>query len=149
MWAQSSERRFIFTVTVIQAALNSLDEQKLAGLGRLFVRNLSDDARIEADTVMGHVLADLDTPHIRILYTWATEQVANEVNAAPLFAWDRAMSQLKLRWPAYGSVILPLVATLERLGLLREVTPAAAPDPVWRITDFGVECLGFLSPRLV
>jgi hypothetical protein len=149
VWAQSTERRFLFAVSVIQTALNTLDEQKLAGLARVFVRNLSDDAGIEADTVMVQVLADLDTPHIRVLHTWATEQIANQVNAAPLLAWDWAMSQLKLRWPEYANVISPLVATLEQRGLVREVTPAAAPDPVWRITDFGVDCLRFLSPRFV
>jgi hypothetical protein len=145
LWAQSNDRRLTFTVTAVQAALTTLNEQKLDGLARLFVRNLNDDSRIDADTVMITVLADLETPHIRILHSWVGENPSEYVlDASPPPSRDWAMSQLQLKWPEYGGLIAPLVATLERHRLVTEVPPAGRGDPVWRITDFGLECLRFL-----
>jgi hypothetical protein len=118
------------------AAQDAVYQGKLEGLALSLASALEDGSRVDEEILFTAVLAQIEPPHIRVL-------AHMERDSASI---DR--SQLTELDPGLENVIVPLLSTLEGLGLvIRESSDGigfTAPGPEnakYLITDFGKRLL--------
>lgn len=144
-WANSTNGRLMLTTNVIQAAYNTLYEDKIAALATILVENLRDDARLDIGAVIVAVLADLEATHVRVLHAIEREDLPRRVDDHEHMPGIALQSQLEAYFPNLAAGILPIMATLERHKLVTEGMAQAEDDYGWRVTSFGRRCLSYLG----
>ena len=137
--------RLQLLLRALQAAAESATAAKLRNISELLAAGaLADqDAQIDELTVALETIRGLETPHFRILLILK--------NPTPEW-WDSALDRDRLRraWseekiteqaPGLGRALTTLIAKLQSLGLIREVSPYPERRPLWEITPFGNLCI--------
>lgn len=119
----------------IDAAQRTTSEQKLRALGRLLALGFDDDQPKPLDEIelMFLALADLESPHIRVL-----DLLARSPGKRYKGVEDYDIAKL---FPNGTTVAYPILKTLERHGMAGPQSPPS-PDPdvavKWAIWDFGI-----------
>lgn len=131
--------RLRLTMSAMQAALNTYNEEKLRVLAHVLAEGLIDNARLDASWLIIAAVADLEKPHVQVLYL-----MQNERNAIGETLYDYWSAEaLRQRLPHLREGIDPIIATLQRHGLVETVP--TLENISWKITDFGRVCLVYLS----
>lgn len=144
-WANSADGRLMLITSAIQAAYNTLYEQKVAALARVLTENLRDDARLDIGILIVAALADLEAMHVRVLHSMEKQDLPRLPKGEHHRPGGAAQSQLEQHFPNLASGILPIVAALERHGLVTEGLAYDRDNRAWRVTAFGRHCLSYLG----
>jgi hypothetical protein len=149
------DRYLTLSAAAVQAAQTTLNDQKVAALARVLADGLRDDARLDVSWLIVQALADLESPHVRVLHLMATElcppddwardgMVSRDLRPPKPGTWREKALQERL--PQLGVGLLPVMATLDRHALVfGGALAAAADDRAWVLLDFGRECLRYLD----
>lgn len=160
--ADSASKEFLLA-TALQAAADSVLEEKIVALGKVLADGLrGDDALVDTTTMLASAFGDLERQHIRVLDYLAGEASPQGLPVPPgLPGAPGAVALIEFleEHPGYRTSISAIVATLERHGIIRtEGEPLNEKRLVWsnnhvgslqllhpyRITPFGYELLGRL-----
>ena len=144
MWAQQSEGRLFLATMALQAATNARSEQKIQALARVVAENLGDDARLDLASLTVTALAELDPPHIQVLYI-LVHHVPPDVPAVSHQDPGWSCLALKDRLPGIADGIMPIVAVLSRTGMITETPDSTNERLRWAPTRFGIGCLNYLG----
>jgi hypothetical protein len=126
----------------ISAAEASSDDRKVRALARAFAAAVCDDTQIEASRVVVSAIRELDVPHTRVLALLKARGAVHDGQSVPMVALVSAIHS------DHPAVIQPLLATLERLGLIRDTAfdnlglamsaqTGYDTSPEYRLTSFG------------
>jgi hypothetical protein len=170
-----SDELLQMTVEALQAASFTTYEQKLIGLARALaqaVRGVEDGARVDEERLIILTLADLDQPHIKLLYAMSVMLSHGDEGNAP---WPFTIRELQQRQKHLGRPVRALLAPMEARGCVaREqidleaafdeferrppiVNPSGGTryggkrhepirqDARWKITPHGQEVLSYLN----
>ena len=119
---RSQELLAPYAVTAQDTALR---EKRLA-LGRALAAGVrGDDAKIDEELLFIRAIADMDTPHIRLLFRMASEQIPPGGQSGSVFHGGWSLDTLMARDPGLGEAIPALLWTLESHGLVRTVNRSA------------------------
>jgi hypothetical protein len=143
-WARERDDRLVLTTAAVHAAFNAATEEKIAALARVLAENLQDDARLDVGLLIVQAISDMAAAHVRVLHA----VVRAELPTAEGFELGPdvfAQSQLESRFPNLAPGILPILATLERHGLVSEGIGVAEGNRAWSVTEFGRRCLSYLE----
>ncbi|WP_433384233.1 hypothetical protein ACQPZX_23440 [Actinoplanes sp. CA-142083] len=138
-WARQDEQRQDLVAHALEAAFAARTTRKVEALAKVVSENLRDDARLDISQMIVAALEQLESPHIRVLHVFVHESPAD----GPDCTWHCA--GLKERLPGLADGIMPLVATLFRLGMITESTESEKDRLAWEPTRFGVTCLNYLE----
>jgi hypothetical protein len=152
-WAQSREGRLALTTHTFQSAYDTLNENKIRAFATLLKNNIDDDAKLEMADVFVTALANIETPHIRVLDAMVGHYRCprKTEDQYPPGVWG--LWGLKFRFPGLASGLLPVMAALEGeaivngKGLPGNDPDTGKPDPVWTVTEFGRMCHWYLTGR--
>ena len=103
--------------TALQAAADSVLEEKIVALGKVLADGLrGDDALVDTTTLLASAFGDIEAPHIRVL-----DFLAGDVTPVVPVGPPRAVSLVDFLEanPGYRISISAIVATLERHGIIR------------------------------
>jgi hypothetical protein len=148
-WAQAKEGRTMLFTSAVESAFNTMSQVKVSALARVLKENLVDDAKIDLGILIVAALGDLDTPHLRVLRAMVLDEPIRLVSEEfAEGAWP--LSGLRERFPSLAPGLPPIMATLERQGLVRgggwaATAPDGGPDDVWTAAEFGRICLDYLG----
>lgn len=144
-WAQGRDGRFFLVTSALQAAYDAKAKQKIRGLARVLAENLQDDARLDLCSLVVAALAELEPPHVRVLYTLVHDvpPVTSPRIRSESDAWHCA--QLKEHLPNLADGIMPIIATLFRTGMITEGLSSEKDNLSWVVTRFGINCLNYLG----
>lgn len=139
--ALADERReelFARTLTIGQ---DTALREKRRALGRALAAGIAgDDAKIDEELLFIRAVADIDTPHIRLLAMLANERILPGVESGSVFFGAWSLATMAARDPGLGEAIPVLLATLESHGLVSTVqssTPWQASRAGYEVTDVG------------
>jgi len=143
----ADDRYLALSAAAIQAALATLNDQRVAALAQALGDGLRDEAQLDTSWLVVQALADLESPHVRVLHLMATEQCPpaqrGDQELGPGVWREKALRE---RLPGLRDGLLPIMATLDRQALVFGGGLAAAVDDrVWSLTDFGRKCLRYLT----
>lgn len=115
--AIANERReelFIRTITIAQ---DTALRDKRRALGRALAAGIAgDDAKVDQELLFVRAIADIDTPHIRLLAVMASETISPRSD----FPGGWSLDAMAERSPGLGEAVPALVLTLQSHGLVRE-----------------------------
>lgn len=143
-WANRADGRLMLATNAIQAAYNTLYEEKIAALATVLAENLRDDARLDISVLIVAALADLEAMHVRVLNSIEGQDLPRRPDDRDHILGVVIQSQLEEHFPNLASGVLPIMAALERHGLVVEGLAHAEDDHAWRVTAFGRYCLSYL-----
>lgn len=126
-------------VQVIGATNRSAYEAKLLALGRVLGQAVVDDAKVDESVILTGVITDLEPPHVRVLQhlSWETPPITIEPRVidgggvegpqASIYHPDEALRRAVPK-QMETEVGRPVIAALERHGLVYQGPPAGAYD---------------------
>lgn len=139
------DRRIELTTRTLLIGMDAALQDKRRALGRALVAGIAgDDARIDDELLFIRAVADIDTPHIKLLARLAAEPASHD--GWQLGYWDGSTIQAQI--PELGDSWRSLLATLELHGLVQTVessTPWQGSRVAYRITIRGQQMLDRLS----
>lgn len=94
----------VLSQEVFEAASRTANQEKVDVLARIWAHALGDDAKPDEDTMMLRAVADLETPHVRLLVWLAADDKVHSVEEM-----TEAVRHL-------ATVIRGVAGTLERVG---------------------------------
>lgn len=116
--AIATERREELFIRTITIAEDTALRDKRRALGRALAAGIAgDDAKIDEELLFVRAIADIDTPHIRLLSMIASETIPPRSDSRGGWSLD-AMTE---RAPGLGEAIPALVLTLRSHGLVRQI----------------------------
>ena len=171
---QMGNEQELLTVQALNAAAATTLQEKIIGLGRVLAHGLStyDPAEIDTSSMIVAAIADLETPHIRVLAQVGVDyypDLAREEDpwASASIRWEEYNRYtLEADFPEYRAVLDAVLAVLERHGLLVKVLPdlgkafdqfqrqplsggrfgrVTDTETRWRITPLGVSVLRYIE----
>jgi hypothetical protein len=142
-WIKADKRHLTLFHDAVEGAWSTFEQDRVDTLKRVLADGFSNSARIDIDTVVVKALRDLDSAHVQVLARFST--VAG--------AWT--MNGLATALPDLAGALSPILSVLERHGCVRrtEVTKeyglpgrtTTKTSEEWRMTQFGRECVDFLT----
>lgn len=117
--AVASERSLELLARTLTIAQDTALRDKRRALGRALAAGIAgDNAKIDDELLFVRAVADIDTPHIRLLALMASEHIIPpDMQSENVGGWS--LETIATRDPGLGGVIPPLLATLESHGLVR------------------------------
>ena len=82
---------------------------------------VGDDAKIDEELLFIRAIADIDTPHIRLLSLMASERIPPGQQSGSPFHGGWSVATLMARDPRLGEAVPVLLTTLQTHGLVRVV----------------------------
>jgi len=148
-WASAEEGRTMLFTSALQAGFNTMAENKVAALAKVLRNNLGDDHKLDLAIVIVAALEDLEAPHVQVLHAMVNDEpvrLTSEQFAEG--AWP--LSGLRVKFPSFAPGLPPIMAGLERHGIvngggLAATAPDGSADPVWSVTEFGRLCFDYLD----
>lgn len=141
---EQEDRYLEISSSAVQAAMSTLNEQKVTALARALGDGLLDEAKLDMSWVVILALADLESPHIRALARFAQYPTDRELDAEFGDATAVNESPLRKERMALSSTLSPpIISALLRHGLVSQT--AGYGLYVDGITDFGREVLRYLE----
>jgi hypothetical protein len=146
----------------LEGASRSIAEEKIAIFGRSIANAFiaQEDAIVDTEAFFVEAFSDLEMPHIRVLLLLAADTERSSAGRA--LSIDEISRE---SGPKVCPAIRPIIATLERLGLIatwREFSQGDYPPlarsgtrsssievPRWSVTTFGRRCIDRLTDSKV
>jgi hypothetical protein len=127
----------------------SVDDAKRRLLARAAVAGIKgdEDVRIDDLPLFIRTLADVDAVHMKLLRL-VNEPMLQEGKAILSNSGGAPIDNLAARWPAIADTIDPLLAALQREGLIRDVSIPGSighSGPEWSVTPYGQRFAQFVS----
>jgi hypothetical protein len=142
--ATADDRRIELTTRTPLIAMDTALRDKRRALGRALAAGVAgDDARIDEELLFIRAVADLDTPHVKLLARMAEGPPVSQ--KFPLGYWDAATVQAQI--PELGASWRPLLAVLELHGLIQPLqssTPSQGSRVAYSATGLGEQVLSRL-----
>ncbi|MFY1651571.1 hypothetical protein ACN27J_11850 [Solwaraspora sp. WMMB762] len=148
-WASARDDRTMLFTSAVQAAYSSMAKNKVDALSRVLRNTLGDDDKLDLAIVIVAALEDLEPAHVRVLSAMVNDDPVRLTSERFVDdAWP--LSGLKVRFPSFAAGLAPIMAGLERHGIvngggLAATAPDGSSDPVWSVTEFGKICFEYLS----
>jgi hypothetical protein len=147
--AVSDERREeLFSRTLLIAQDTALRDKRRA-LGRALAAGIAgDDAKIDDELLFIRAVADIDTPHIRLLALMAGERISPGKQSGSVFHGGWSLPTIAARDRGLGEAVPALIAILESHGLVRAMqssTPWQASRAAYDVTSAGRKLLERLT----
>jgi CRP-like cAMP-binding protein len=137
------------TFTLLMTASRTRRNLQFSGTDTLRSGALDSDVQIDVEISFVRAMVDIDAPHVRVLNFASTHG-----------SYGTTVRELAHQIPELERILTPAIATLERHGTVQRIQPdvvkvmqsyetnrsrgigtPSTPDPAWRVTKFGVECL--------
>jgi hypothetical protein len=99
-----------------------------------------DDAKIDDELLFIRAVADIDTPHIRLLALMAGERIPPGKDSGSVFHGGWSLPTIAARDPVLGEAVPALLSTLESRDLVRAMqssTPWTAAPAAYDVTNAG------------
>jgi hypothetical protein len=141
--AVADERRQELLARTLTIAQDTALLDKRRALGRALAAGIGgDDAKIDEELLFVRAIADIDTPHIRLLSLIASELILPGSESGSVFHSGWSLATMMARDPGLGEAIPALLWTLESHGLVRTANnPATWSDvgtkPPYNVTTAG------------
>jgi hypothetical protein len=139
--AVADERRQELLARTLTVAQDTALRDKRRALGRALAAGIvGDDAKIDDELLFVRAVADIDTPHIRLLALMASESIPASGLSGSVFHGGWSLATMMARDPGLGEAVPVLLTTLESHGLVRPMqssTPWQAPRAAYDVTDAG------------
>jgi hypothetical protein len=141
--AVANERRQELLARTLTIAQDTALRDKRRALGRALAAGVGgDDAKIDEELLFIRAIADMDTPHIRLLFRMASEQIPPGTQSGSVLHGDWSLDTLMALDLGLGEAIPALLWTLESHGLVRAANrPATWGDigtkPPYNVTAAG------------
>jgi hypothetical protein len=139
--AVSDERREELLARTLTIAQDTALRDKRRALGRALAAGIKgDDAKIDEELLFIRAVADIDTPHIRLLSLMAGDYIPPGKVSGSIFHGGWLLPTIAAGDPGLGEVVPALLATLESHGLVRALqssTPWAAAQAAHNVTNAG------------
>jgi hypothetical protein len=139
--AVADERRQELLARTLTIAQDTALRDKRRALGRALAAGIGgDDAKIDDELLFVRAVADIDTPHIRLLALMAGERIPPGQESGSVFHGGWSLATIAARDPGLGEAVPALLATLESHGLIRTVqssTPWQGARSAYDVTDAG------------
>ncbi|WP_159079486.1 hypothetical protein [Plantactinospora sp. BC1] len=125
----------------LEVAARATTDYKLSLVANLLATGAlaTDSAAVDEQLLVVDALGALETPHFRLMLilkhpspVWWTSP---DERKAYRQAWPEA--RILERDDGLRNVLTALLARLQSLGLARDVSLTASPDPLWELTTFG------------
>lgn len=145
--AVSDERRHELLARTLGIAQDTALREKRRALGRALAAGVAgDDARIDDELLFIRAVADLDTPHIRLLGLLGSEVAGGGVRSGNVLIRGWTEDAIVRASSGFSGVLRPLLSVLELHGLISDETassPAVQPGIgySYNITQQGQELL--------
>lgn len=124
--AVADERREELLARTLTIAQDTALRDKRRALGRALAAGIGgDDAKIDVELLFIRAIADIDTPHIRLLSLMASERIPPGQESGSPFYGGWTVATLTARDPGLGDAIPVLLTTLQAHGLVRVVQGSA------------------------
>lgn len=118
-WAVHDDERLGLLSATIQAALSTLDREKVRTLAHVLAEAVEDDAKLDLAHVMAKSLAALDPPDVRVLKAMCTEEVPPGDTDEHMLPGAWLHSALQVRFANLGDGVL----VQRRISSLRVMWP--------------------------
>ena len=139
--AVSDERREELLARTLTIAQDTALRDKRRALGRALAAGIAgDDAKIDDELLFIRAVADIDTPHIRLLALMAGERIPPGKDSGSVFHGGWSLPTIAARDPGLGEAVPALLSTLESHGLVRAMqssTPWTAAQAAYDVTSAG------------
>lgn len=146
--AVSDERRGELLARTLTIAQDTALRDKRRALGRALAAGIKgDDAKIDEELLFIRAVADIDTPHIKLLSLMAAQYIPPGKDSGSVFHSGWSLPKITARAPELGEAVPALLSTLESHGLVRAMqssTPWTAAQAAYSVTSAG----RFLLERL-
>jgi hypothetical protein len=147
--AVADERREELLARTLTIAEDTALRDKRRALGRALAAGIAgDDAKIDDELLFIRAVADIDTPHIRLLARMADENIPPGKESGSIFHGGWSLAAIAARDPGLGEAVPAILSTLESHGLVRAVqgsTPWQGAIRAYGITSAGRTLLERLS----
>ena len=141
----------LLTQSLLASGDTAVDEH-VTVIADALARGAIDSATIDEQAMFVATMSDLGPVHIRVLLPFAGNLSISPVNALQQglghLGNPSKRSRLPDRHPELKSVLAPIVATLLRHGLIREIddtsrfpSSSATEEQTYKITDYGIAVL--------
>jgi hypothetical protein len=148
-WAKDKEGRLLLFTSAVEAAFNTISDNKVQALAKVFRNNLGSDDKLDLGTVIVAALNDFSPAHIKVLHGMTYDEPIRLTTGK--FAdgvWP--LSGLKVKFPSLAIGMQPILSGLERHGAafgggFGARSPEGKSESVWSVTDFGRTCLDYLE----
>jgi hypothetical protein len=125
--AVADERRQELLARTLVIAQDTALRDKRRALGRALAAGIGgDDAKIDEELLFVRAVADIDTPHIRLLSLIASELVLPGSDSGSVFHSGWSIATMMARDPGLGEAIPALLSTLELHGLVSAASGTAS-----------------------
>lgn len=124
---------------VLEEAARIAEDERRRALARTVANAIADGDVVEVEAVVARALIALDSPHVQVLARLSHPQPGSSAAFArwPIYS----VKMLEECLPGAAAVLDPIMAVLEREGLVFAKGAAHFADREWSITDFGRRCL--------
>lgn len=146
-WCADEETRVHLVVSAYRAAYWAAARQKILALARIVADAIADDAKLDMSQLLVDVLSELDPPHIRLLDSMLHETPAEHPDGEKIAAGAWSEYQLGVSHPGLANGILPLMARLDRVGMVHAGVYASRLGRCWSLTPFGKVCCDYLRDQ--
>lgn len=133
---EEDSNRFDLAASAVAVAMDTLDQEKLTALRKVLASGLTDDALLDLAAVDVVTIRAIEAPHLRLLNVL---DLARRVT--PMVPSAQTLADLRRANPRWGAGIEPMLATLLRLGLVRELGRNAG----YIASDYGQHVLHLVS----
>lgn len=118
--AVADERREELLARTLTIAEDTALRDKRRALGRALAAGIAgDDAKIDEELLFVRAVADIDTPHIRLLARMAGEVIPPGKESGSIFHGGWSLAAIAARDPGLGEAVPAILSTLESHGLVR------------------------------
>lgn len=164
------------TMQVLKAASETAYQEKIKALGKTLAAGAKSN-RVDHQAVVAGIVADLEVPHVQMLLLMARIEYPDDVRFRDTDPLQRDRERLKITernpesgpgWTIeafeelcltgdiffssqpYTMILRPLLATLERHGLVRQVVVAAGSSVRWAVNaDVAVHIFALLECEVI
>jgi hypothetical protein len=150
--AVSDERRAELLARTLTVAQDTALRDKRRALGRALAAGIAgDDAKIDDELLFIRAVADIDTPHIRLLALIASQRTSTLIRTgkdSDSYLAGLSVAKMATRDPGLGETIPVLLSTLASHGLVRaeeSSTPWQSSNAWYYVTPAGSTLLDRLA----
>jgi hypothetical protein len=124
---------------VLEEAARIVEDERRRALARTVANAIADGDVVEVEGVVARALIALEAPHVQVLARLSHPQPGSSAAFArwPIYS----LKMLEDCLPGAAEVLDPIMAVLEREGLVFAKGSAHFAKREWTITDFGRRCL--------